>query len=59
MAFGVKPLQSIDLAVKGVHSTLEFSQDGEELLLEIKVHLRFHISLLMPFKKDILWPNRK
>lgn len=31
MAYEVEPLQPVDLALKGAHSTLEFNQDGEDL----------------------------
>ena len=31
VAYGVEPLKSVDLALKGAHSTLEFNQDGEDL----------------------------
>jgi hypothetical protein len=31
VAYGVDPLQPTDLALEGVHSTLEFNQDGEDL----------------------------
>jgi hypothetical protein len=31
VAYGVDPLQPTDLAFKGVHPTLEFKQDGEDL----------------------------
>lgn len=30
VSYGVDPLQSTNLALKGAHSTLQFSQDGKE-----------------------------
>ena len=32
VAYGVDPLQYADLALKEPHSTLEFNQDGEDLV---------------------------
>ena len=31
VAYGVEPLQPVDLALKGAHSTLEFNHDSEDL----------------------------